>query len=403
MVVEVVDVVDDVVLDVDAVLDVEDELDDELVVLVVDELDVLVVAISYTYSSSGSTAFGVSSNAPRFIPLSINASISSLPSTATYTSGVWTHVVLTYSVSDGGRKYINGVADLTGGGGLSGSFRVNIGGYNNGASFNGDIDDVRFYDTVLSQSDVDEIFNLGNGTEVSATGNVGSTHQVVATSSSYVSPHSLDSLADLAVEGELEVGGDAWVDGTLILGNPLDVPSGGTGLATLTDGGIVLGSGTNAVTVLAQATNGQIPVGSTGTDPVLATLTGTANQITVTNGAGSITLSTPQDIATISSPTFATLTTTAGRIYNTTRATTTYQILVTDHVVFCNTDASAWTATLPAGAEGQTLRVINSGSSGNDLTLAPDGAEHLLGANSNFTLRDGESLMLTYNATDGWY
>ena len=80
MVVEVVDVVDDVVLDVDAVLDVEDELDDELVVLVVDELDVLVVAISYTYSSSGSTAFGVSSNAPRFIPLSINASISSLPS-----------------------------------------------------------------------------------------------------------------------------------------------------------------------------------------------------------------------------------------------------------------------------------------------------------------------------------
>ena len=33
--------------------------------------------------------------------------------------------------------------------------------------------------------------------------------------------------------------------------------------------------------------------------------TGTANQVTVTNGAGTITLSTPQDIATTSSPTFA--------------------------------------------------------------------------------------------------
>ena len=92
-----------------------------------------------------------------------------------------------------------------------------------------------------------------------------------------------------------------------------------------------------------------------------------------------------------------------GRICNTTRATTTYQILVTDHIVFCNTDAAAWTATLPAGVEGQTLKIINSGSSGNDLTLAPTGAEHLIGANSNFTLSDGETLILTYNATDGWY
>ena len=95
--------------------------------------------------------------------------------------------------------------------------------------------------------------------------------------------------------------------------------------------------------------------------------------------------------------------TTKGRVCTTTRATTTYQILVTDHIVFCNTDGSSWTATLPAGAEGQSLRVINSGSSSGLLTVAPSGAEHLLGVNSNFTLYDGEALELTYNGTDGWY
>jgi len=52
----------------------------------------------------------------------------------------------------------------------------------------------------------------------------------------------------------------------------------------------MVGSGTGDVTVLAQATNGQLPIGSTGVDPVLATITGTASEIGVTNAAGSIIL-----------------------------------------------------------------------------------------------------------------
>lgn len=80
--------------------------------------------------------------------------------------------------------------------------------------------------------------------------------------------------------------------GGIIVGivDPLIVAKGGTGLATITDGGLMLGSGTGAITALAQATNGQLPIGSTGVDPVLAGLTGTTDHITVTNGAGSITL-----------------------------------------------------------------------------------------------------------------
>lgn len=54
------------------------------------------------------------------------------------------------------------------------------------------------------------------------------------------------------------------------------------------------------------ATNGQLLIGN-GSGLSLSTITGTSNQVTVTNGSGTITLSLPQDIATSSSPTFATV------------------------------------------------------------------------------------------------
>ena len=56
-------------------------------------------------------------------------------------------------------------------------------------------------------------------------------------------------------------------------------------------------------------TNGQLLIGnSSGNTLTKATLTGTANQVVITNGAGSITLSLPQSIATSSSLTFANVT-----------------------------------------------------------------------------------------------
>lgn len=57
---------------------------------------------------------------------------------------------------------------------------------------------------------------------------------------------------------------------------------------SLTDHGILLGSGTNSITPLGVATNGQLLIGRTGLDPVLATLTST--DLTITNGAGSVSL-----------------------------------------------------------------------------------------------------------------
>ena len=61
--------------------------------------------------------------------------------------------------------------------------------------------------------------------------------------------------------------------------------------------GIIEVNGIGNVASLALA-NGQLPIGVTGAPPLAATISGTANQIGVTLGAGAITLSTPQRIDT---------------------------------------------------------------------------------------------------------
>lgn len=75
----------------------------------------------------------------------------------------------------------------------------------------------------------------------------------------------------------------------------LPVANGGTGQSTFTDGQLLIGN-------------------TTGNTLAKASLTGTANQVIVTPGAGSITLSTPQSIGTGSSPQFAGLLLAAGTL-----------------------------------------------------------------------------------------
>ena len=151
--------------------------------------------------------------------------------------------------------------------------------------------------------------------------------------------------------------------GGLTLTAPLTVPNGGSGVATLTDGGLLLGSGTGAITALGVATNGQIPIGDGTTDPVLATLTGTTNQVTVTNGAGSITLSTPQDIDTGASPTFTGLT------LNPTAATT-VEFLDANILLQSTSAVNGWFARVysnTAGHSGQNTFQRARGTEGAEL------------------------------------
>jgi hypothetical protein len=98
--------------------------------------------------------------------------------------------------------------------------------------------------------------------------------------------------------------------------------------------------------------------------------------------------------------------TNSGRIKTTTRITNAdspYTILATDDVIFCDTDGGAITANLPVGVNGTTYRIINCGSSGNDVTVTPNGAELLTGVNASRTLSDSSVIILTFETTEGWW
>lgn len=58
------------------------------------------------------------------------------------------------------------------------------------------------------------------------------------------------------------------------LDQTLSVGNGGTGATSLTDGGVLVGSGTDAITALTVGTNGQLLIGATGADPAFQTVTG---------------------------------------------------------------------------------------------------------------------------------
>ena len=120
---------------------------------------------------------------------------------------------------------------------------------------------------------------------------------------------------------------------------------------------------------LPRATNGQIYIGTTGGPMTASTIGGTTNQVIVTSGAGSIILSTPQNIHTAATPTFASISHTA----------TTNQItLGTTNTVTISSTAPAASRTYTiadAGANanfvldtGGALTITNSGSTSNVLT-----------------------------------
>lgn len=92
-----------------------------------------------------------------------------------------------------------------------------------------------------------------------------------------------------------------------------------------------------------------------------------------------------------------------GRIKPPTRYTSTDTIETNDYEVFGNTDSGSFTLTLPVGSDGMAYRIVNTGTSGNTLTIARGGTNKLLGGTSGIDLADGESLVIVFDATDNWY
>jgi len=70
--------------------------------------------------------------------------------------------------------------------------------------------------------------------------------------------------------------------------DPIQVALGGTGAATLTNHGVLVGAATNPITALIGGTNGQTLIGSTGANPVFAATTSTLSSIAFTTGAGTL-------------------------------------------------------------------------------------------------------------------
>ena len=108
-------------------------------------------------------------------------------------------------------------------------------------------------------------------------------------------------------------------------------------------------------------TNGQINIGSTGVNSVAATLTGTANQIAVTNGAGSITLGFPATGAapTTGSTSLATTYAAAGSLAS---------ITSTHATLNCKVGTLIYTGiSTISGSATDTLTIVNTSAGTNGL------------------------------------
>jgi len=112
-------------------------------------------------------------------------------------------------------------------------------------------------------------------------------------------------------------------------------------------------------------------------------IAGTANQITVTDDSdGTVTLSTPQDLGTGSSPTFADINITESITVGVETIATADTLDRTNCVVLCNATDGAFTVTLPAssGNTGLIYKIKKIDSSVNAVTIDGNDAETIDGA-----------------------
>lgn len=209
--------------------------------------------------------------------------------------------------------------------------------------------------------------------------------------------------------------------GGIILSTPLAVTGGGTGVATLAAHGVLIGNGTSAVSVSGAGTAGQVltsngagadptfqnatsGLGDPGTNGMVVrtalnvttarTLTGTANQVIITNGdgvAGAPTFSTPQSIATTSIVTWGgTIVNGRERSNVSSSAAGAYTVTTTDRFVLkTGITGGGDNVTLPnpASSSGTQITIIDvAGTAGTDnITVLPFGAETINGA-ANFVI-----------------
>lgn len=173
------------------------------------------------------------------------------------------------------------------------------------------------------------------------------------------------------------------------LSTPVSVPNGGTGATSFTAHSLLLGEGTSAVTALGAATNGQLPIGSTGADPVLSTITAGSN-ITVTNGAGSITIAANTGAASFN-------------YTGVNHAASPYTVLSTDYYISADVTAGVISILLPnAPATGRAFVVkdkVGLAATSNITVTTVGGAVNIDGATTFVMNTAYEAVSLIFNGT----
>jgi len=158
-------------------------------------------------------------------------------------------------------------------------------------------------------------------------------------------------------------------------------------LVGTTNHSIQLGNASGSLTSLGVATNGQLPIGSAGADPVLATLTA-GTGISITNGAGSITIDA-----------------TGGSVLAYTNVNTTpYVVLSGDQYISVDCSGGAITIELPNTATTGRVIVIKdrTGSAAtNNITVTTVGGLVLIDGSASFVMNTNfESIEVIFNSAN---
>lgn len=79
-----------------------------------------------------------------------------------------------------------------------------------------------------------------------------------------------------------------------------------------------------------------------------------------------------------------------------------YTMVATEKNLKCDTDSGSITVLLEAGINGTKHKINNTGTSGNNVTVTPNGTDLLYQVNGSELIYDSENLDLDFASIEGW-
>lgn len=89
-------------------------------------------------------------------------------------------------------------------------------------------------------------------------------------------------------------------------------------------------------------------------------------------------------------------------LLDTVRVTISPFTITDEDEIFADTDLGPITINLPEGVDGRSIRIHNTGTSNNILSIVPFGTDLLFGENSTESLYDTEVVIITFETDSGW-